>query len=66
MRGLYVILEPRDILVEVTPKAPLGVLMQFARANHFYYPYEIAIFLGLSEKLPEAFLGVAQVKISPS
>ena len=57
------ILEPRDIrssgLVEVTPKAPLGVLMEFVRVNDFYCPCEMAIFLGLNEKLPEAFLGVA-------
>ena len=60
MRRSYVMLEPRDIgssgLVEV---APLGVLMQFVRANHFYYPCEMATFLSLNEKLPEAFLDVA-------
>ena len=60
MRGLYVILEPRDIgssgLVEV---APLGVLMQSVKADHFYCPCPMAIFLGLNGKLPEAFLEVA-------
>ena len=55
-----IVLEPKDTgssgLVEV---APLGVLMQFVKANHFYCPCEMAIFLGLNEKLPEAFSEVA-------
>lgn len=60
MRGFYLILEPRKIgSSDLVGEAPLGDLMQFVKATHSYCPCEMAVFLGLNEKLPENFLEVS-------